>query len=80
MFYRKYFGKLLKLGMEIFYGTLNTPVFFVSVPNIQLELKCLPLVPPIMNTYFGYDDMANSYLYLAAGLQLLGNILWTSVN
>jgi len=29
------------------------------------------IVPPIMNTYFGYDDMANSYLYLAAGLQLL---------
>ena len=32
-------------------------------------------VPPIMNTYFMFDDMANSYLYLVAGLQLMSKSL-----
>ena len=30
------------------------------------------IVPPIMNTYFGFDDIANSYFFLAAGGQLVG--------
>ncbi|XP_023323039.1 uncharacterized protein LOC111697317 [Eurytemora carolleeae] len=29
------------------------------------------IVPPIMNTYFGFDDKANSYFFLAAGGQLV---------
>jgi len=29
------------------------------------------VVAPVMNTYFRFNDMANSYLYLAAGLELL---------
>ncbi len=34
------------------------------------------VIPALMDLYFQYDDMANSYLYLAAGLELLGK--WKS--
>ncbi len=30
------------------------------------------VIPALMDIYFRYDDMANSYLYLAAGLELIG--------
>ncbi len=35
------------------------------------------VIPALMDLYFRYDDMANSYLYLAAGLELLGK--WESL-
>ncbi len=35
------------------------------------------IIPALMDLYFRYDDMANSYLYLAAGLELLGK--WESI-
>lgn len=37
------------------------------------------VIPALMDIYFLYDDMANSYLYLAAGLELLGMFVLLSL-
>ncbi len=46
------------------------------LPAMFCQTSMEAVIPALMDLYFRYDDMANSYLYLAAGLELLGK--WES--